>query len=171
MKTFIVLFRGINVGGNNKLPMKLLVPLLENNGFTNVSSYIQSGNIILDSINNPTLTIKTLILKDFNLSLSIIALAVEDFINIRVNNPYSSHDGKLVHCYICKSKPILNSAYISKYKSENEEVTLIHHTLYLYAPNGIGCSKLVKNVEKCLGVASTGRNLNTINKLFTMLSN
>jgi uncharacterized protein (DUF1697 family) len=46
MKTYIALFRGINVGGTNILPMKDLVALLENIGSRNVKTYIQSGNAV-----------------------------------------------------------------------------------------------------------------------------
>ena len=49
MKTYIALFRGINVGGNNMLPMKELKVVLEKNGCESVRTYIQSGNVILNS--------------------------------------------------------------------------------------------------------------------------
>lgn len=47
MKTYIALFRGINVGGNNILPMKELTVLLEKLGSHSVKTYIQSGNVVL----------------------------------------------------------------------------------------------------------------------------
>ena len=47
--TYIVLIRGINVGGKNKVPMKELKECLEQQGFTNVLTYIASGNVILES--------------------------------------------------------------------------------------------------------------------------
>jgi len=46
MKTYIALFRGINVGGKNTLPMKELVVILEGLGAQNVKTYIQSGNVV-----------------------------------------------------------------------------------------------------------------------------
>src|SRR4029450_13209032 len=46
---YLVLLRGINVGGRNKLPMAALRELLESHGHTNVSTYIASGNVILSS--------------------------------------------------------------------------------------------------------------------------
>jgi len=49
MNTYVVLLRGINVGGKNKVPMASLKKCLEELGFSNVSTYIASGNIILDS--------------------------------------------------------------------------------------------------------------------------
>ncbi|MEM9678803.1 MAG: DUF1697 domain-containing protein, partial [Bacteroidota bacterium] len=49
MKTYIVLLRGINVGGHKKILMADLRQLLADSGFENVQTYIQSGNIILNS--------------------------------------------------------------------------------------------------------------------------
>lgn len=49
MNTYIILLRGINVGGKNKIPMAALKRRLEEQGFTHVTTYIQSGNVILKS--------------------------------------------------------------------------------------------------------------------------
>lgn len=49
INTNVVLFRGINVGGKNKVPMVGLKECLEQLGFSNVSTYIASGNVILES--------------------------------------------------------------------------------------------------------------------------
>jgi len=47
--TYLVLLRGINVGGKNKVPMAALREVLESHGHTKVSTYIASGNVILTS--------------------------------------------------------------------------------------------------------------------------
>ena len=52
-KTYLVLLRGINVGGKNRVPMAALREHLEALGFSNVSTYIASGNVILDSDRRP----------------------------------------------------------------------------------------------------------------------
>jgi uncharacterized protein (DUF1697 family) len=49
MKTFIALFRGINVGGAGILPMKDLVVILEKLDLRDVKTYIQSGNVVFRS--------------------------------------------------------------------------------------------------------------------------
>ena len=49
MTRYLVLLRGINVGGRNKVPMAALRELVESHGHTKVSSYIASGNVILSS--------------------------------------------------------------------------------------------------------------------------
>ena len=52
--TYIVLLRGINVSGKNKIPMADLRDLLNNLQFQNLQTYIQSGNIILESDKSKT---------------------------------------------------------------------------------------------------------------------
>lgn len=49
MMTYVILLRGINVGGKNKIVMAELKRFLEEQGFANVITYIQSGNVVLQS--------------------------------------------------------------------------------------------------------------------------
>ena len=53
MEKFVALFRGINVGGNNILPMKELKCILEDNSYHNPKTYIQSGNVVFESDKPP----------------------------------------------------------------------------------------------------------------------
>jgi uncharacterized protein (DUF1697 family) len=53
MNTYVILMRGINVGGKNKVPMADLRKCLEGLGFFNVSTFIASGNVILESDKRP----------------------------------------------------------------------------------------------------------------------
>ncbi len=79
MNTYVILLRGINVGGKNNMPMAQLVLFLEEHGFTNVVTYIQSGNVILQT----TLSreqikeeIEELLPKKFKLDSSLIKVLV-----------------------------------------------------------------------------------------------
>jgi uncharacterized protein (DUF1697 family) len=75
MKNYVVLLRGINVGGKNKIPMADLRQCLEELGFKNVSTYIQSGNVLLQSdLTNKQIgeTIEAVLTKKFKLDSSII---------------------------------------------------------------------------------------------------
>src|SRR5258705_9715611 len=49
MTRYLVLLRGINVGGRNRVSMAALRELLESHGHTKVSTYMASGNVILSS--------------------------------------------------------------------------------------------------------------------------
>lgn len=79
MATYLILLRGINVGGKNKVPMAALRACLEETGFTNVATYIASGNVILDSKKSAKATkaaIEAALPKAFKLDTDIINVAV-----------------------------------------------------------------------------------------------
>lgn len=93
MSTYVVLLRGINVGGKNKVPMSELKKCLKALGFSNVSTYIASGNVILES-NQPVEKIKPQIeqalLNTFKLDSELVEVLVLSHIalkNIIDNKP------------------------------------------------------------------------------------
>jgi uncharacterized protein (DUF1697 family) len=79
MTKYVALLRGINVGGKNKVPMAGLRKCLEELGFSNVSTYIASGNVIFESDKRPE-EIKTLmeaaLPKSFKLDTELIKVLV-----------------------------------------------------------------------------------------------
>ena len=79
MTRYLVLLRGINVGGKNKVPMAALRELLESHGHTKVSTYIASGNVILSS-DRSAATIKreleAALPKTFKLDSELVAVLV-----------------------------------------------------------------------------------------------
>ena len=86
MTRYLVLLRGINVGGRNKVPMAALRELLESHGHTNVSTYIASGNVILSS-NQSAAAIKReleeVLPKTFKLDTELIAVLVLTLAQLR----------------------------------------------------------------------------------------
>jgi uncharacterized protein (DUF1697 family) len=170
MEKYVIFFRGINVGGNNLLPMKALVPLLEEAKFKEVSSYIQSGNVVLKSSTNPADIIEKLVLDNFGFSPELFILNEAEFCTALANNPYQTFEGKFVHFYFCHNAIVINQEKMTKYLSKTENYLVKDKVFYLHAPDGIGRSKLVANIEACLGQPASGRNLNTTNKVSTMLS-
>ena len=169
MEKYVIFFRGINVGGNNLLPMKALVPLLEE-AFEEVSSYIQSGNVVLKSPSNPADIIEKIVLDNFGFLPELFILTATDFCTAMANNPYQMFEGKFVHFYFCHNAIMINQEKMTKYLAETEAYLVKDKVFYLHAPDGIGRSKLVANIETCLDQPASGRNLNTTNKVCTMLS-
>ena len=79
MTSYLVLLRGINVGGKNKVPMAQLRTVLEDAGFSNVSTYIASGNVFLDSdlsASKIAAKIEAALPKAFKLDTKLIRVAV-----------------------------------------------------------------------------------------------
>lgn len=159
------------MGGNNILPMKELTAILSENNYQDVKTYIQSGNVVLRSQNKPDANISSIVQNNFGFNPEVLSLEESEFISTIKNNPYSSKEGKTIHFYFCKSSPKVDVEKLKKLRSESEEYYIEDKIFYLYAPNGIGRSKFVANIESCLGVPATGRNLNTIMKLKSMVKN
>jgi len=85
--------------------------------------------------------------------------------------PFSSDEGKLLHfCFLSEmpKEPDLES--LEALKSESEEFRLINKVFYLYAPDGVGRSKLAAKVEKAMGVPVTARNWNTVRKIRSLIT-
>ncbi|MFA9261906.1 MAG: DUF1697 domain-containing protein [Undibacterium sp.] len=79
MNTYIVLIRGINVGGKNKMPMSQLKTVLEKQGFSDVLTYIASGNVILKSKKPASLIkneIENILPREFDLDSELIKVLV-----------------------------------------------------------------------------------------------
>lgn len=170
MSTYIILLRGINVGGKNKLPMKDFKAALGEHGFENVRSTIQSGNVLLDSDKRLQAdTIADLVQTRFGFRPDVLLLSVADFSTALANCPFSEFEGKTVHFYFCADKPSLDEALLNKLKVESESYSLKEKVFYLHAPDGIGRSKLVANIERVLNCQATGRNLNTVLKVKELL--
>lgn len=165
MKTYIVLFRGINVGGKNILPMKELASLLSQNHYENIKTYIQSGNVVLDSNKNPATRISEIVKNSFDFKPEIFILTESELMAATRNNPYADKEGKTVHFYFFQSALKADEVKLNEIKSESEEYLIKGKVCYLFAPEGIGRSKFVRNIETCLSATVTGRNLNIVNKL------
>ncbi len=169
-QTYIILLRGVNVGGNNILPMKELKRLLQANGYENVSTYIQSGNIVLTSVNHPAKAVAEQIEQNFGFYPEVMVLTDDELHKIIERNPYKEFEGKFVHFYLCNETPNVNIELLKRLLSSTECYEIHGNVFYLHAPDGVGRSKLIANIEKCLGISATGRNLNTMNTLESMLS-
>ena len=169
MSTYIALFRGINVGGRNRLPMKDLVALMQAAGASDIRTYIQSGNVVYAGLAENAITATTLIEKQHGFRPEVMVLGDEEF-NLAVrNNPFQEAEGKACHFYFCSQAPeSVDEDRLERFRKESEAYELKDSVFYLYAPEGIGRSKLAAQVERCLGVAGTARNLNTINQLVAL---
>ena len=174
MNVYIALFRGINVGGKNTLPMKDLVGILEEMGFVEVSTYIQSGNVVFHSAkkcSSKTATeIGAKIIEHHGFEPKILLLGGQELQAAIKNNPFSTDEGKALHFYFLDAIPKNpDLTKLEGLKSDSEEFRLDGRVFYLHAPDGIGRSRLAAAVERSMGVAVTARNWNTVSKLISMV--
>ena len=153
--------------------MKDLVEILDEMGFVEINTYIQSGNVVFRSskkCSSSTATkISKKIMSQHGFEPKVLLLGETELRLAVKNNPFSTDEAKALHFYFLDAIP--ESPDLTKLKglkSDSEEFALVGTVFYLYAPDGIGRSRLAAVVEKSMGVATTARNWNTVNKLISM---
>jgi uncharacterized protein (DUF1697 family) len=175
MKMYVALFRGINVGGKNRLPMKDLVATLENVGCQDVATYIQSGNAVFQSGERDASllaeTIEAEIKKRHGIEPRVLVLTSDDIERAMRSNPFpeAESEPKTLHLYFLAAppeRPDLDA--LEGIKGDRERFVLGDGVFYLHAPDGIGRSKLAASIERLLGVPTTARNWRTVRKVMEM---
>ena len=177
MKTWICLLRGVNVGGNNKLPMKALAAELETLGLFEVRTYIQSGNVVFrgPSAKPDALAakIRSAILRKFGFEPAVLVIEAGEYSKAAAANPFhestGESEGRTVHLFFLGDTPkTVPAARLDAVRIPSERWQLIGKVLYLHAPDGFGTSKLATQAEKILGVPATARNWRTVSTLLEM---
>jgi len=176
MAIYIAILRGVNVSGKNKIKMAALRESLENLGFTHVKTYIQSGNIVFEtleaSVKKLSEKIQKKIVSDFDCSPSVIVKTPLEINKTIKNNPFlkkKNYDPSKFHVtFLSKLPKKIDLEKLSEVKSE-DQMYCSGKDIYLYCPNGYGRTKLTNNFfEKLLAVSATTRNWRTINNLYEL---
>lgn len=175
---YIVLLRGINVGGHNKVPMAELRSALTEAGFADVATYIQSGNIVVTADNGVgeagiVTSVEKLMTDAFGLDIPVVARDAEEWAAVVADNPFPDRvdEPKLLHVYFCDSAPSVEDLKkMDDPRFDQDELQTVGRHVYVFYANGAARSKLTTNeLEKRLGVTATGRNWSTVNKLHNMV--
>ncbi len=173
MTPYLALFRGINVGGKHRIPMKDLVPVFESLGCQQVQSYIQTGNVLFlaepDVIASLYENLGEALLRCFGFVPEVLLLDRGAFLQAIAHNPFPTDEGKSLHLFFLKSVPLPDIEGLSRLKIASEAYQIHGQVFYLYAPEGIGRSKLAEKAEKLLGVPATARNWNTVRAIWAKL--
>jgi uncharacterized protein (DUF1697 family) len=174
MATYIVLFRGINVGGNRIVKMESLRNVLTEAGFENVKTYIQSGNLVLKSGQTDRQVdakISEIFPKTFGFESRIAIRSLDEWNGLVAKNPYpqAEENPKTLHAVILDGDPTGQALdELQNKASKTESFTVSNRTLYLHTPDGFGTSKLALALDKVLKVPLTARNWQTVLKLQEM---
>lgn len=177
MITHLALLRGINVSGHNMIKMDALKKALENIGFLNVRTYIQTGNVFVTSQEESPakvgFVIKQEIFKVFGHEVPVVVIDKEALEACFNNNPFLNEDDcdtkKLYVAFLSKelASGALNDLKISQFKPD--EASIDKSRIYIKYAVGAGKTKLDQNyIEKKLNVIATIRNWNTISNLLAL---
>lgn len=175
-RKYAALLRGINVGGNKKVPMAELRTVLAGLGHTDAQTYLQSGNAVFTTSAKKTAQtlareLETAIEAHFGFRVPCLVVdgAYLHAVAEACPFPAAELEGKQLHATFCSEQPAESRfASIDGPEYLPEEYRVGDRVIYLYAPNGLGRSKLAEALAKpavVKGLDVTTRNWNTVAKL------
>jgi uncharacterized protein (DUF1697 family) len=170
----ILLFRGINVGGNKSVKMDALRRVLADAGFTDVATYIQSGNVALTSTHDERETaalVEATFPEAFGFTSRPTVRSLDAWRALVAGNPFAApaaEDGRRVHAVILDDAPVGGAVEALRAVATSEQMELRDGVLYLHTPDGFGRSEVAKALDRALKVPLTARNWNTVVKLLEL---
>lgn len=157
--------RGVNVGGHRKLPMAALRASLLARGFTDVATYLQSGNIVLTTtlgLAPAAAAIGAAIRADFGFDCDVIVRDRAALQAVVAAHPFAAdeHDPAKLHVFFADvAFDPAALARIDPSRFGNDRCAAIGRELYLHTPDGLGKTKLTMDVlERAFGCSFTQRN-------------
>ena len=173
---YVAFLRGINVGGKNKIKMETLREILSAQGFENVATYINSGNIIFETAKNDDVeiaaNIETAIEKEFGSKIKTIVRTVDEIKNIVADNPFAGQfeNDKDVHVFFLDEKmPADKRELLLSHNTENERYAVSNREIFCRLRVSVLDSLIGKDyIAKKLKISSTARNWRTVNKILEL---
>jgi len=174
MKTYISMLRGINVSGQNKIRMEELREYYESLAFKNVRTYLQSGNVIFETIGMDEailgFQIVEVVQKCFGFSVQVFIRRPEDFERILTQNPFLREDTSQLYVTFLHQFPTQEASSGLKIPENSlDQFSIGEREIFLFCPSSYGKTKLNNNFfERKLNLAATTRNWNTVKALYGM---
>ncbi|MFJ4713941.1 DUF1697 domain-containing protein [Streptomyces sp. NPDC088785] len=172
---YAALLRGINVGGNKKVPMARLRALVEGLGHHDVTTYLQSGNVTFTAEGGEeeplAAAIAQAVADTFGFPVDVLVRDHAYLAAVRDACPFPAAEleAKQLHVtYLSRTPDPERYAGIDRAAHVPEDFRLGDRALYLYAPDGLGRSKLAEQLARPAvqkGLIATSRNWNTVERL------
>jgi uncharacterized protein (DUF1697 family) len=170
---YVALLRGINVGRHRRVAMADLRAALTKEGFANVTTHIQSGNVLLETRKRRSDTvgrsIEGALRTALGLDIDVVVRTAGELAEVARNNPFLGRGADPATLYVAflKSKPTPAGARaLANADFGREEFVLRGAEIYLRYPNGLGRAKMTAAFfERALRTPATVRNWNVIDKL------
>jgi uncharacterized protein (DUF1697 family) len=163
---YVALLRAVNVGGTGKLAMTDLAAMCADAGFTDVKTYIASGNVVFSS-SLPEAKVRAALDKRLEAyagkPVGVFIRTAEEMAAVRDNNPFPDEPGNRVVAIFLEAAPQADALAGLKHQA-TEVLKRGTRELYVFYPEGQGSSKLQIPSAK----AGTARNMNTVVKLAEM---
>lgn len=172
MSTFVAFLRGINLGPTRKVAMPALRAAVGGLGYTDVQTYINSGNVILrteDSEAEVEQALHRLIESEFGFDVDVAVRTPAELERVLAANPYPDGNPSQVTVAFLTGDPAADAAdRMAAVATDNEPFTFADRCIYVHYADGIGTSKLAERFSTVVGVSATVRNLRTVEKVLAL---
>ncbi len=177
MTSYVAMLRGVNVAGQKPVKMERLRAAFEQLGFSDIATYLQSGNIVFRTASSSTTSltnrIELQLQKEFGFAVPVFLRTAEEMSQVVNGNPFvkdKTLDVARLHVtFLFQAAPGKAAKSLEPLAAIQERFKISGREVYLYCPNGYGRTKLSNNaIEKKLAVGATTRNWNTVNALLEM---
>ncbi len=174
MGTLVVMLRSINVGGRNKVAMADLVSLMTALGFTDVATYLQSGNVVCSGRSGPRVVARTIasgIEETLGLSVPVVVRTGRELAGVLHGNPLADLDDDPTKLHVTFLDRIPDPERVGRLEAEAERfhpdrLTVVGADVFLHCPGGYGETALsTVFLERRLGATATTRNWRTVEAL------
>ena len=177
-RAFVLLLRGANVGGRNRVPMAVVVKALRDAGCDSVQTYIQSGNAVFHAVDavaaDAATAVGAAVAAQVGRTIPVILRTREEFSQaVRVNPfPDGEEDHRTVHVGFSDLRAAPERiAALNPQRSPPDEFRVQGREIYLRLPNGAARTKLTSAYfDSVLGTTTTFRNWRTVLKLLAMVT-
>jgi uncharacterized protein (DUF1697 family) len=170
---YVALLRSVNVAGHGRIAMDELRASFDALGYTGVTTYIQTGNVLFSpaSKNESALatTIEQRLAEDFGDSPAVLLRSVADLRRVGASSPYAKAGADKARHHVTflatvPSQAALDALHLPP--SGRDELVVDGKEVYVHTPDGYANTKYTGTfLERRLGVVSTTRNWNTVSKL------
>ena len=178
MTSYVALLRGINVGGHAKLSMSDLRTIFDGLGYSDVRTYIQSGNVVFRTPEKPAsmaATIEARLVEVLGLAVPVVIRTGTQLASALARNPLAdgTRDTGRLHVTFLATAPAAaaRTGALDADAHLPDEFRVMGREVYVHCPNGYGRTKLTNAYfERALGVAATTRTVKTVAELARMSS-
>jgi len=174
---YAAFLRGVNVSGHNPIKMEPLKQALLKSGYSDVTTYLQSGNVVFRTAQQKNESLESqleeFLLREFKLHVGVLVKSQKEIVSLLKSNPFldKAHDEQFLHITFLKGDPSsVDVDTVKKVLSKDEQFDIKKSCVYLYCPNGYGRTKLNNsNWEKWSHGLCTTRNWNTLMAMDSLL--
>jgi uncharacterized protein (DUF1697 family) len=172
MAQHILLLRGINLGSRNRISMPSLRAALDDAGFEDVRTYLQSGNVVLSGVGDVATKVERLIKKEFGLDIPVVVRTRAQLAKVVELNPLAkvAKNPKRYQVSFLDAKPSRDTVRrVEEAAAKGERVVVHGREIYAWHPDTIARSRLWALLAgQDLGVTATARNWTTVQKLLEL---